>query len=102
MTDKRNISGKFGAFPLDEDKIDDATLALLRLGLHAESRAWKGFDWDSMERLHEKGFISDPVCIAALVIVGFLLLTVIAETVRASAFGQQPPNRKNLCSSVRC
>ncbi|MFG5384582.1 DUF6429 family protein [Yoonia sp. R2-816] len=61
MKGKRHISGKFGAFPLDEDKIDDATLALLRLGLHAESRAWKGFDWDSMARLHEKGLISDPV-----------------------------------------
>ncbi|MFP7675818.1 DUF6429 family protein [Marivita sp. S0852] len=61
MTNERHISGKFGAFPLDEDKIDDATLALLRLGLHGESRAWKGFDWDSMERLHEKGLISDPV-----------------------------------------
>ena len=23
-------------------------------------RAWKGFDWDAMNRLHEKGFISDP------------------------------------------
>ncbi|GLO72560.1 hypothetical protein MACH17_40770 [Phaeobacter inhibens] len=61
MKGKRHISGKFGAFPLDEDKIDDTILALLRLGLHAEHRAWKSFDWDSMERLHEKGFISDPV-----------------------------------------
>jgi hypothetical protein len=26
-----------------------------------EWRAWKGFDWDAMSRLHEKGFISDPV-----------------------------------------
>ena len=24
------------------------------------SRAWKGFDWDTMNRLHEKGYISDP------------------------------------------
>lgn len=61
MTNERHISGKPGEFSLDEDKIDDAILALLRLGLHAEHRAWKGFDWDSMERLHEKGFISDPV-----------------------------------------
>ncbi len=61
MTNERHISGKFGEFPLDEDKIDDAILALLRLGLHAESRAWKGFDWESMERLHEKGLISGPV-----------------------------------------
>ncbi|HEV8071870.1 MAG TPA: DUF6429 family protein [Planctomycetaceae bacterium] len=44
---------------LDTDKIDDATLALLCLGLHDGVRAWKGFDWDSMHRLHEKGYISD-------------------------------------------
>ncbi len=24
-------------------------------------RAWKSFDWDAMTRLHEKGYISDPV-----------------------------------------
>jgi hypothetical protein len=36
---------------LDEDKVDDAVLALLRLGLHEEARAWKGFDWASMNRL---------------------------------------------------
>jgi hypothetical protein len=45
---------------LDEDKLDDATLALLSLGLHDGVRAWKGFDWDVMGRLHEKGYISDP------------------------------------------
>jgi len=46
---------------LDSDKIDDATLALLLLGLHDGARAWKGFDWDVMNRLHEKGYILDPV-----------------------------------------
>jgi len=45
---------------LDEDKIDEAVLALLYLGLHDGDRAWKGFDWGAMNRLHEKGFISDP------------------------------------------
>jgi hypothetical protein len=45
---------------LDTNKIDDATLALLCLGLHEGDRAWKGFDWDAMGRLHEQGFISDP------------------------------------------
>ncbi len=44
----------------DEGKIDQAVLALLYLGLHDGSRAWKGFDWDAMNRLYEKGFISDP------------------------------------------
>ena len=46
---------------LDKEKIDQATLALLYLGLHEGSRAWKSFDWDAMTRLHEKGLISDPV-----------------------------------------
>ena len=46
---------------LNNEKIDRAVLALLYLGLHDESRAWKGFDWDAMNRLHQKGYISDPV-----------------------------------------
>jgi hypothetical protein len=25
------------------------------------ARAWKGFDWDTMNRLHDKGYISNPV-----------------------------------------
>jgi hypothetical protein len=45
---------------LDTDKIDRTVLALLYLGLHDVARAWKGFDWDAMNRLHEKGLISDP------------------------------------------
>ena len=45
---------------LDTEKVDRAVLALLYLGLHDGIRAWKGFDWESMHRLHEKGFISDP------------------------------------------
>jgi len=46
---------------LDEDKIDNAALALLRLTLHDECRVWKGMDWDVLARLHEKGLISNPV-----------------------------------------
>jgi uncharacterized protein DUF6429 len=45
---------------IDTDRIDQAVLALLYLGLHDGCRAWKGFDWDAMDRLHEKGMISDP------------------------------------------
>jgi len=45
---------------LDTKKIDDATLALLCIGLHDGTRAWKGFDWDAMNRLYEKGYITDP------------------------------------------
>ncbi len=45
---------------LDTDKIDDTVLALLVLTLHDGYRAWKGFDWDVLNRLHEKGFIENP------------------------------------------
>jgi hypothetical protein len=45
---------------LDTNKIDEAVLALLYLGLHGGARAWKGFDWDAMDRLHQRGFITDP------------------------------------------
>ena len=45
---------------LDNEKIDQAVLGLLYLGLHDGARAWKGFDWEALNRLHEKGFISNP------------------------------------------
>ncbi len=50
----------------DEDKVDELTLALLYLVAHGReegcgARAWKGFDWDTLNRLHEKGFISNPI-----------------------------------------
>lgn len=46
---------------IDTDRIDEATLALLYLGLHGERRAWKTFDWEAMARLHAKDLISSPV-----------------------------------------
>jgi len=48
----------------DDEKIDEIVLALL--GFHAfeedeyGARAWKSYDWDIMDRLHTKGYISDP------------------------------------------
>ncbi|CAB1067688.1 hypothetical protein D1AOALGA4SA_94 [Olavius algarvensis Delta 1 endosymbiont] len=49
----------------DEEKVDEFTLALLYLVVHDRqegfgARAWKGFDWDTMNRLYEKGFITNP------------------------------------------
>jgi hypothetical protein len=48
----------------DKDKVDEAVLALLYLTLHDVNeyggRAWKGHDWDAMDRLHAKGLIGDP------------------------------------------
>ncbi|CDM60687.1 MULTISPECIES: DUF6429 family protein [Rhizobium] len=46
---------------IDEDKIDDAVLALLSLTLHDGYRAWKGFDWATTDRLFKRGMIGDPV-----------------------------------------
>lgn len=44
----------------NKDKVDEAVLALLFLSLGDDNRAWKGFDWDALDRLFEKGFILDP------------------------------------------
>jgi hypothetical protein len=46
---------------IDTDKVDEAVLALLQLTLHNGARAWKGFDWDVLDRLYRKGMIYDPV-----------------------------------------
>ena len=46
---------------LDTDKIDQTVLALLYLTLHDGFRAWKGFDWEALNRLHDKGMIGNPV-----------------------------------------
>lgn len=54
--------------PLNTDRIDDAVLALLLLGLHQGDRAWKSFDWDAMDRLHAKGLISNPASSAKSVV----------------------------------
>lgn len=44
----------------DRDKVDECVLALLQLTLHEGARAWKGFDFEVMSRLFEKGYILDP------------------------------------------
>jgi hypothetical protein len=46
---------------IDTDKIDEAVLALLFLTLHDGGRAWKGHDWDVLDRLYRKGMIDNPV-----------------------------------------
>ncbi|HMH42688.1 MAG TPA: DUF6429 family protein [Pyrinomonadaceae bacterium] len=47
----------------NEDKVDELVLALLHLTSsrsHGIVRAWKGHDWDALDRLHRKGLIGDP------------------------------------------
>lgn len=44
----------------DLARIDDAVLALLAAFSFDGGRAWKGFDFDVMDRLHARGLISNP------------------------------------------
>ena len=48
----------------DQNKVDEVVLALLWLTAFEVdeygARAWKSHDWDALDRLHEKGYISDP------------------------------------------
>ena len=44
----------------DQSRIDDAVLALLATFIFDGGRAWKGFDFDVMDRLHAQGLIDDP------------------------------------------
>ncbi len=48
----------------NKDKVDEMALALLYLTSFREKKeyplmAWKGMDWDILNRLHEKGLIGD-------------------------------------------
>jgi hypothetical protein len=47
----------------DEDKVDEMVLALLYLTStrdQYDTRAWKGLDLKVLNRLHKKGYISEP------------------------------------------
>ena len=49
---------------IDWDKVDEMTLALMHLTRFQERgavRAWKGHAWEVLNRLHERGWISNPV-----------------------------------------
>ena len=56
---------------INTEKVDEMTLALLYLTTFKDRhglRAWKGHDWDVLNRLHESGYIDDPVSKAKSVI----------------------------------
>jgi hypothetical protein len=49
---------------VDWDKVAKMTLALMHLTSfkeHGVVRSWKGYDWDALSLLHQRGWISDPV-----------------------------------------
>lgn len=45
----------------DQSRIDEAVLALLAAHLFNTNSSWKGYDFDVMNRLHEAGYIFNPV-----------------------------------------
>lgn len=44
---------------LDDQRIDDAVLALLAVFSFDNGRSWKTFSWEVMDRLHAQGLISN-------------------------------------------
>jgi len=61
LTSRVNEAGEeYQSAEPDENNIDNTMLALLQLTLHDGSRAWKGFDFEVMDRLFEKGYIFNP------------------------------------------
>jgi hypothetical protein len=61
-----------GEMEYDRDKADDMVLALLCLTMfkdHVGVRAWKDQNWETMDRLFAKGYISDPKSKAKSVVV---------------------------------
>ena len=49
----------------DYEKVDELTMALFFLVMWDRrkdygARAWKSFDWETMDRLYKKGLITDP------------------------------------------
>jgi hypothetical protein len=47
----------------NQAKVDELTLALMYLTSFTDGdsmRSWKGYDWETLARLHAAGFISNP------------------------------------------
>lgn len=56
---------------IDHEKVEQMVLALLYLTTFEDGsalRAWKGHDWSALDRLHQKGYISNPASKAKSVI----------------------------------
>ena len=54
------VLGMSDGIEIDWDKAEDLALALLFMTLHDGQRAWKGLDFELMDRLCERGLIGDP------------------------------------------
>jgi hypothetical protein len=84
----------------DRDRAAEFVLALMHLDLHEGARAWKGYPWDVLNLLHERGLISDPISKAksvSLTAEGVARATAAFETLLAVS--ATPPRRKKAAAS---
>lgn len=84
---------------VDQELIDQAVLAMLYLNMATSAsagpgRAWKSLDWDSLDRLHAKGLISNPSSKAKSVMLSERGLA-LAETAFNDLLRRKPRNRPN-------
>ena len=68
MSEEKNTKEFHAGWEYDREKVDEMVLALLHLTTLRDKlpdnsfayRAWRGYDWDALNRLHSKGMINDP------------------------------------------
>ena len=66
MTNVPRIKDSHEGWEYDRNKVDEMVLALLHLNKEYHHKdippsAWKSHCWNAMNRLHAKGYISNPV-----------------------------------------
>ena len=54
-----NVNNQLGT-TMDKEKFDEIVLAMLWNNQRVAGSAWKGFDWESTNRLFEADLISNP------------------------------------------
>lgn len=76
----------------DQEKVDEIVLALLWLTAfdvdESGGRTWKSHDWDVLDRLHAKGYISDPKSKAKSVVLGAEGVKRARRAIRAAFWAQ--------------
>ena len=53
---------------IDHERILEGALAILSLSRFEEDRAWKGLNWDLLDEMHKRGWISNPATKAKSII----------------------------------
>ena len=62
-SDRNPSTMKCGAMDIDEEKVDEISLALLYLTTFKDKsgfRSWKSYSWEVLDRLHERRHIDNP------------------------------------------